>query len=59
MIRKIKGKFYVYSEDGKRRLSKGYETKSEAAARLRQIEYFKNKKGKRKKSNNMGRGKER
>jgi len=44
MIRKINNKFYVYSEKGKR-LSKGYSTRKEAEKRLREIEYFKHKKG--------------
>ena len=46
MIRKTKnGKFIVKSKDGKKNLSKP-ETKEEAEARLRAIEYFKNKGGK-------------
>jgi len=43
MIRKVMGKYYVFSEKGKR-LSKAYDTKAEAEKRLRQIEYFKYKK---------------
>ena len=38
MIRQINGKFYVYSHDGKKRLSKGYATRKEAERRLAQIE---------------------
>jgi hypothetical protein len=45
MLRKIKGKWYVLSKEGKR-LSKGYNTKKEAMKRLIQIEYYKHKKGK-------------
>lgn len=43
MIRKVKGGWKVYSEKGKP-LSKVYKKKSEAEARLKQIEYFKHKK---------------
>lgn len=43
MIRRIDGKWYVYSHDGKRRLSKGYATLKEAQRRLRQIEAFSKK----------------
>lgn len=42
MIRKIGGKYYVYSKKGKR-LSKGYSSRAEAERRLKQIEYFKHK----------------
>jgi len=35
------GKWYCYSEDGKKRLSKGYGSKAEAMKRLGEIEYFK------------------
>ncbi len=44
MIRKENGKYYVYSEDG-RRLSKGLNTRKEAEKRFGQIEFFKAKKG--------------
>ena len=43
MIRKVGGKYYVYSERGKK-LSRGYKTKAAARHRLREIEYFKHKK---------------
>lgn len=43
MVRKVSGGYKVYSESGKP-LSKTYPTKSQANARLRQIDYFKNKK---------------
>lgn len=43
MVRKVSGGYKVYSEKGKP-LSKTYPTKSQAQERLRQIEYFKNKK---------------
>ena len=43
MIRQVKGGYKVYSESGKP-LSKTYPTKSQAQARLRQVEYYKNKK---------------
>lgn len=45
MIRKSKKGFIIYSEQGKR-LSKPYKNKKEAEKRLKQIEYFKNKKRK-------------
>ena len=44
MIRKTSKGYVVYSEKGKR-LSKPYSTRKEAEERLRQIEYFKHKKG--------------
>ena len=40
IIKEEDGKFYVYSHDGKKKLSKGG-TKAEAEKRLQQIEYFK------------------
>ena len=43
MTRKVSGGWKVYSESGKP-LSRTYPTKSQAQARLRQIEYFKSKK---------------
>ena len=43
MIKKVSGGYKVYSKSGKP-LSKTYTTKSEARARLRQVEYYKNKK---------------
>lgn len=43
MIRKTNQGYKVYSEKGKP-LSKTYPTKAQAQARLKQIEYFKNKK---------------
>ena len=43
MIRSVKGGFVILSEDGTRRLSKVYKSKSKAKKRLREIEYFKNK----------------
>ena len=45
MIKKTKGGYRVYSEKGKS-LSKIYPTKAEALKRLREIEYFKRKGGK-------------
>lgn len=35
------GKFFVYSEDGKKRLGGPYATKEEAEKRLKEVEYFK------------------
>ena len=46
MIKKVKGGFKVYSKDGKS-LSEVYKTKKEAEERLKQIEYFKHREGKR------------
>lgn len=43
MLKKTKGGWVVLSESGKK-LSKVYSTKKEAAERLKQIEFFKNKK---------------
>lgn len=40
VIRRIKGKYYVYSEEGKV-LSRAYNTKEEAEERLKEIEIFK------------------
>lgn len=39
-VRQEAGKYYVYAESGKK-LSRGYDSESEANNRLRQIEYFK------------------
>ena len=43
MIRKVSGGYKVYSEKGKP-LSKTYATKEQAQKRLREIDYWKNKK---------------
>ena len=43
MIRKVKGGYKVYSEQGKP-LSRTLPTKSQAQARLQQIHYYKGKK---------------
>ena len=43
MVRKVSGGWKVYSEKGKP-LSRTYKTKGEAQSRLREIDYFKNKK---------------
>lgn len=43
MLKKANNGWYVASESGKR-LSKVYPTKQEAQQRLKEIEYFKNKK---------------
>ena len=43
MIRKVAGGFKVYSEKGKP-LSRTYPTKAQAQNRLKEIEYWKNKK---------------
>lgn len=41
MVRKIKGKYYVYSKDGKKRLGGPYATQKQANKRIGQIEFFK------------------
>jgi len=43
IVKKVGTKWYVYSHDGTKKLSKGYKTKKEAVERLAEIEYFKNK----------------
>jgi hypothetical protein len=45
MIKKVKGGYKVLSEDGKKNLGGPYKTKAEASKRLRQVEYFKHRKG--------------
>lgn len=42
MVKQVKGGYKVYSEKGKP-LSRVYPTKSQAQARLREIDYFANK----------------
>ena len=42
MIKKVNGGHQVFSEKGKP-LSKHYKTRAQAEKRLREIEYFKNK----------------
>jgi hypothetical protein len=41
MIKEIKKRFYVYSEDGSKKLGGPYLTQREAEKRLKQIEYWK------------------
>ena len=45
MIKKVSGGYKVLSENGKKNLGGPYKTKEEAQKRLRQVEYFKHKKG--------------
>ncbi len=45
MIRKVSGGYKVLSEDGKKNLGGPYKTKAAAQKRLRQVEFFKHKKG--------------
>lgn len=45
IIRKEGDKWVIYSHDGKKKLGE-YDSKKEAVKRLRQIEYFKQHKGK-------------
>lgn len=42
MIRKVKGKWHVYSESGKH-MGGPYNTRDQAVKRLQQIEHFKHK----------------
>ena len=44
MIKKVKGGYKVASEKGKN-LGGPYKTRAEAAKRLRQVEFFKHRKG--------------
>lgn len=46
IIRKQGGKYYVFSEDGSKRLGGPYDTIEAARKRIQVIEYFKHKKGK-------------
>lgn len=43
MIRKVRGKYHIYSKGGRKLTKRGYSTKAQAMKRLRQIEYFKRK----------------
>jgi hypothetical protein len=45
MIKKVKGGYQVLSESGKKNLGGPYKTRDEALKRLRQVEFFKRKKG--------------
>jgi hypothetical protein len=45
MIKKVEGGYKVVSENGKKNLGGPYKTKKEAEKRLRQVEFFKHKKG--------------
>jgi hypothetical protein len=45
MIKKVKEGYKVVSEDGKKNLGGPYKTRAAAAKRLRQVEFFKHKKG--------------
>ncbi len=46
MIVKRKAGYHVVSEDGSKNLGGPYKTREEAEERLRVVEYFKHKKGK-------------
>ena len=41
MIKKEGKQYFVYSQDGSKRLSKGYSNRTAAARRKKQIEWFK------------------
>jgi hypothetical protein len=45
MIKKVSGGYKVLSENGKKNLGGPYKTKKEAEKRLRQVEFFKRRKG--------------
>jgi hypothetical protein len=45
MIVKVRGGYQVLSQDGKKNLGGPYKTLAEAKKRLRQVEFFKRKKG--------------
>ncbi len=45
VIKKVKGGYKVLSESGKKNLGGPYKSKAEAQKRLRQVEFFKHKKG--------------
>ena len=45
MIKKVAGGYKVVSESGKKNLGGPYKTKKEAEKRLRQVEFFKHRKG--------------
>ena len=45
MIKKVRGGYKVLSHDGKKNLAGPYRTRAEAEKRLRQVEFFKRRKG--------------
>jgi hypothetical protein len=45
MIKKVKGGYKVLSENGKKNLGGPYKSRAEAEKRLRQVEFFKHRKG--------------
>jgi hypothetical protein len=45
MIKKVRSGYQVLSSDGKKNLGGPYKTLAEAKKRLRQVEFFKHKKG--------------
>jgi len=45
MIRKVNNGYKVVSEKGKKNLGGPYKTRAEAEKRLRQVEFFKHRKG--------------
>ena len=46
MIKKVDGLYYLYSEDGKKRLSKGFTSRDDPGLmkRIRQVEHYKKEK---------------
>jgi hypothetical protein len=45
MIKKVAGGYKVFSENGKKTFGGPYKTKKEAEKRLKQVEFFKHRKG--------------
>jgi len=43
MVKKVKGGYAVYGKTGNKKLSRTYTTKEAAVARLKEIEFFKQK----------------
>ena len=43
VIKKLNGKYFVYSHDGKKKLGGPYASRAQAVKRLRQVEHFKHK----------------
>jgi len=48
MIKKLKNKYYLYDHAGSKKLGGPYTTKEQAEKREKQVNYFKNKGGKKK-----------
>lgn len=44
MIKKIGSEYFIFNKTGSKRLSKGYSSRKKSLVRLREIEYFSNRK---------------